>query len=77
MVAEVPGTFEGRNAFIKTNIGQSRLYGFDLSLDYNFFNDFVFYTTASYVKGDDITSNGNLPEIPPLNGILGFQIKQS
>ncbi len=74
LVAEIPGTFEGRNAFIKTNIGKSRLYGFDLNVDYNFYDDFIFYATASYVKGDDITSNGNLPEIPPLNGILGFRL---
>ena len=74
LVTEVPGTFEGRNAFIKTNIGKSRLYGFDFNMDYNFYNDFVLYTTASYVKGDDITANSNLPEIPPLNGIVGFQL---
>ncbi len=74
LVAEIPGTFEGRNAFIKTNIGKSRLYGFDLNVDYNFYDDFVLYTTASYVKGDDITANGNLPEIPPLNGIIGMKL---
>jgi len=73
LVAEFPGTFEDRTAFIKTNIGESRLYGFDLNADYNFYKDFVLYTTAAYVKGDDITTNGNLPEIPPLNGSIGFK----
>lgn len=73
LVTEMPGTFEGRNAFIKTNIGEARLYGFDLRTDYNFYNDYIFYATASYVKGDDITANGNLPEIPPLNGNLGIK----
>ena len=74
LVAEVPGTFEGRNALIKTNIGKARIYGFDLSADYNFWRDYIFYTTVSYVKGDDITTDGNLPEIPPLNGRVGFKL---
>jgi len=74
LVAEVPGTFEGRNALIKTNIGEARIYGFDFSADYNFWRDYILYTTGSYVKGDDITADGNLPEIPPLNGRIGFKL---
>lgn len=74
LVTEIPGTFEGRNAFIKTNIGKARMYGFDLHADYNFYNDNIFYATASYVKGDDITSNGHLPEIAPLNGSIGIRL---
>jgi hemoglobin/transferrin/lactoferrin receptor protein len=73
LVVEVPGTYEGRNALIKTNIGEARIYGFDFSADYNFWRDYIFYTTASYVKGDDITADGNLPEIPPMNGRIGFK----
>ena len=73
LVVEVPGTYEGRNALIKTNIGEARIYGFDFSADYNFWRDYIFYTTASYVKGDDIIADGNLPEIPPLNGRVGFK----
>jgi hemoglobin/transferrin/lactoferrin receptor protein len=73
LVVEVPGTYEGRNALIKTNIGEARIYGFDFSADYNFWRDYIFYTTASFVKGDDITVDGNLPEIPPLNGRVGFK----
>jgi hemoglobin/transferrin/lactoferrin receptor protein len=74
LVVEVPGTFEGRNALIKTNIGEARIYGFDFSADYNFWRDYIFYTTASYVKGDDISADGNLPEIPPFNGRFGFKL---
>ncbi|HVO73842.1 MAG TPA: TonB-dependent receptor [Ignavibacteriaceae bacterium] len=74
LVAEVPGTFEGRAAFVKTNIGKSRLYGFDISSEYNFITDFLLFTAISYVKGDDITAGGNLPEISPLNGKIGVQI---
>jgi len=73
LVTEVPGTFEGRNAFIKTNIGEARIYGFDFRTDYNFWKDFIFYTTISYVKGDDLTTDSNLPEIPAPNGNIGFK----
>jgi hemoglobin/transferrin/lactoferrin receptor protein len=73
LVTEMPGTFEGRNAYIKTNIGEARMYGFELSADYNFYNDYVLHASASYVKGDDITADGNLPEIPPLNGNIGIK----
>lgn len=73
LVSEVRGTFEGRNATFKTNIGEARIYGFDLSSEYNFINDYVFYSAFAYTKGDDITSGGNLPEIPPLNGTVGIK----
>lgn len=73
LVAEVPGTFEGRAAFVKTNIGKSRLYGFDINSEYNFINNFLLFTTISYVKGADLTADGNLPDIPPLNGRIGIQ----
>jgi hemoglobin/transferrin/lactoferrin receptor protein len=72
MVVEKPGTFEGRTAYIKTNVGEARLYGFDLGTSYNFYSDFLIYANAAYVKGDDITSGGNLPEIAPLNGTVGI-----
>ena len=75
LVAELPGTFEGRQAYIKTNIGEAKLYGFDFQADYNFYGETVAYVKASYVKGDDITSSGNLPQIPPLNGICGIRFR--
>ncbi|MFA6978731.1 MAG: TonB-dependent receptor [Ignavibacteriaceae bacterium] len=73
LVSEIPGTFEGKNAFVKTNIGEAQLYGFDLHSEYNFLNDYIFHFTASYVKGDDITAKSNLPGIPPLNGNAGIK----
>jgi hemoglobin/transferrin/lactoferrin receptor protein len=72
MVVEKPGTFEGRPAYIKTNVGEARLYGFDFSSGYNFYRNYTVYANAAYVKGDDITSGGNLPEIAPLNGTIGI-----
>ncbi|MFI5237545.1 MAG: TonB-dependent receptor, partial [Ignavibacteriales bacterium] len=73
LVTEVPGSYDGRNALIKTNIGEARIYGFDFRTDYNFWKDFIFYTTISYVKGDDLTNDGYLPQIPAPNGNVGFK----
>lgn len=74
IVVEKPGTFEGRNAQIKTNIGEARLYGFDFLINYNLYSDWLAYFTASFVKGDDISEDSNLPQIPPLNGTLGLKL---
>ncbi len=74
IVVEKPGTFGGRNAQIKTNIGEARLYGFDFLINYNLYSDWLAYFTASFVKGDDISENSNLPQIPPLNGTLGLKL---
>jgi len=48
LVAEIQGTFEGKNAFVKTNIGKAQLYGFDLHSEFNFLNNYTFHITASY-----------------------------
>ncbi|MBS4035175.1 MAG: TonB-dependent receptor [Ignavibacterium sp.] len=74
IIVEKPGTFEGRNAQIKTNIGEARLYGFDFLINYNLYSDWLAYFTASFVKGDDISEDSNLPQIPPLNGTLGLKL---
>jgi outer membrane receptor protein involved in Fe transport len=58
---------------IKTNAGRSRLYGFDLNLEYNFYKEIVLYAISSYVRGQDIENNVDLPQIPPLNGRIGFR----
>jgi len=61
--------------FVKNNVGEAHLYGFDLSLEYNFFNDFVVYSSLAYVRGEDTGNNLDLPEIPPFNGRLGLRTK--
>lgn len=72
-VVEIPGTFEGRSALVKTNIGKSRLYGFDMSAMYNFYKSFVGYMNLSYVRGEDTENNTDLSQMPPLNGTLGLR----
>jgi outer membrane receptor protein involved in Fe transport len=74
LVSELPGKFDGRDARIKTNIGEARLYGFDLRSEYNFYSDYVAYVNLAYVKGDDLTAKSDLPQIPPLNGIIGYKM---
>ncbi|MBI9070895.1 MAG: TonB-dependent receptor [Melioribacteraceae bacterium] len=59
--------------YVKNNVGKARLYGFDFSINYNIYKDFVLYSSASYVRGEDTENNLDLPEIPPLNGRLGLR----
>jgi hemoglobin/transferrin/lactoferrin receptor protein len=73
IIVELPGTYEGRNALIKTNIGKAKLYGFDFGTQYNFLQHYILYTSWSYVRGKDIYNNANLPQIPPLNGRFGIK----
>lgn len=74
LVSELPGKFDGRDARIRTNIGEARLYGFDLRSEYNFYSDYVAYVNLAYVIGDDLTAKSNLPQIPPLNGMIGYKM---
>ncbi|MBU0475344.1 MAG: TonB-dependent receptor [Bacteroidetes bacterium] len=61
--------------FIKNNVGEARLYGFDFSLEYNFYKEMVLYSSIAYVRGEDTGNDLDLPEIAPLNGRLGFRTK--
>ncbi|MBK8946543.1 MAG: TonB-dependent receptor [Ignavibacteriae bacterium] len=63
------------SVYRKENIGKAMLYGFDLSTDYKYFKNNSFYGTASFVIGKDLISNNYLPQIPPLNFVLGTQIE--
>ena len=73
LVAEIPGTYDSRPAFIKTNIGKAVLYGYDFEFMYNFYKSFVMYGSLAYVRGEDTENNLDLPQMPPLNGRLGVR----
>lgn len=60
--------------YIKNNVGDARFYGFDAKVDYNFYNDYLIYSGLSYVRGEDLTNNTDLPQISPLNGFAGIII---
>ena len=73
LVTEVPGTYEGRNALIKTNIGEALLYGFEYSINFRVINQLSIYNTLSYVRGLNQKDDKDLPQISPLNGIAGIE----
>jgi hemoglobin/transferrin/lactoferrin receptor protein len=73
LVSQVPGIFEGRNALINTNIGKAQLYGFEYSLNFSPIASLNLFNTLSYVRGINTLDNSSLPEIAPLNGILGIK----
>ena len=72
MIVELPGTYQGRAAYIKTNSGSAQLMGFDASAEYKFYENTNIYLIASYVRGKDTDNNTDLPQIPPLNGTIGI-----
>jgi hemoglobin/transferrin/lactoferrin receptor protein len=57
----------------KANVGKARLYGYDFGFEYNVWNSLVTYASLSYVRGEDLLNNANLPQITPFNGRLGFR----
>lgn len=73
LVVEMPGTYEGRPAYIKQNVGSARLYGFDFDLMYSFHKNYIGYLSAAYVRGEDTGNETDLPQIPPLNLRVGLK----
>jgi len=70
LVSEIPGTYEGRPALIKTNIGSAELYGGDLRFEWQPFSRHAITVSASYVRGEDLWAHTPLPQIAPLNGSI-------
>jgi len=68
LVATMPGTFEGRPAAINTNIGEARLYGYEISGEVELAEWSVVKTSLAYIRGQDIRNHTNLSQIAPLNG---------
>lgn len=70
LVSEVLGTFEGSPAYVKTNIGQAGMYGYELSLEVVASSHLVLGSSVSYVRGEDTKNHTNLSQIPPFNGSI-------
>ncbi len=68
LVAYVPGMFEGANAFIEQNIGEARLYGYEISVEQRLASWNVLKYYIAYVRGEDTFDHSNLSQIAPLNG---------
>ena len=73
LVTEIPGTYDNRNALIKTNIGEALLYGFEYSINYRLLKQFSIYNTLAYVRGLNKKDDQDLPQIAPLNSIVGIE----
>ena len=73
LVTEVPGTYENRNALLKTNIGKALLYGFEYSIRFKVIDKLSVYNNLAYVRGIDQKDDLDLPQIPPLNTVLGLE----
>jgi len=73
LVTEIPGTYDNRNALIKANIGEALLYGFEYSFNFRLISQLNIYNTLSYVRGLNQKDDQDLPQISPLNSILGFE----
>ncbi len=72
-VVEVPGTYEGRQALIKQNVGSSRIAGFDAGFEFALLKTLAFTGGASYANGEDTESGNPLPQIAPLNFRFGIK----
>ena len=68
LVSSVPGTFEGRPATINTNIGEARLYGYEISGEGELTSWSVLKASLAYVRGQDTRNHADLQQIAPLNG---------
>jgi hemoglobin/transferrin/lactoferrin receptor protein len=73
MVVEEAGEYEGRAAFLKTNIDSAELYGADMSLSVRLTSSLSLFGAAAYVHGADTYLDEPLPLIPPLNGRVGLR----
>ena len=82
MIVEQPGEFvysyttglvDTVPALINSNVAKARLYGVDLSFQYNFYKNVVLHGTGSYVRGENVQNHTDLPLIPPMNGRLGIR----
>jgi outer membrane receptor protein involved in Fe transport len=78
LVAEVPGTFDGDSAEVKTNIGNARIYGYEISVDVEPSDELKIRSSLSYTRGEDTKTDANLRQIAPMQGSFGadYQIQK-
>ncbi len=75
LVTDIPGTFEGNAAFIKQNISEARLYGYEISGEQSFTSWATMNISVSYVRGEDTHNNINLSQIAPLHGNVELTVR--
>ena len=70
LVGDTLGTFENAPAYVKANIGEARIYGYELSLDVKALDALKIRSSLSSVRAEDTKHNSNLGQIVPLQGNL-------
>lgn len=60
-------------ALILSNIDEALLYGFDANITYEAIPKLFLNANIAYTIGRNITTDGYLPQIAPMNGILGVR----
>jgi len=60
-------------ALVNTNVDKARLYGIDASFQYNFYKNLVVHGAGSYVRGENLKNDTDLPLITPANGRIGIR----
>ncbi len=62
------------SVFVKKNVGEARIYGYEIAGEYNFYSNMLVYANVAYTRGEDTGNDVNLDGIPPYNGMLGIKI---
>jgi outer membrane receptor protein involved in Fe transport len=70
LVGDTLGIFENSPAYVKANIGEARIYGYELSLDIEPLIALKIHSSLSYTRGEDTKNKSNLGQIVPLQGNL-------
>ena len=73
LVGDTLGTFDGAPAYVKANIGNARIYGYELSLEVAPIDEFKIKSSLSYTRGEDTKNNANLGQIVPMKGNLAAE----
>jgi outer membrane receptor protein involved in Fe transport len=68
LVGDTLGTQSGTYAYWKANIGEARIYGYEVSLTMEPLNSLKLRATLDYVRGEDTKNHTNLLYIVPLHG---------
>jgi len=68
LVTEVPTTWQGRAALIKTNIGRARIRGFEFEGEQRLARGAAVSASLAWVEGEDTAAHTPLPQIAPWTG---------
>lgn len=64
--------YNGKDAYVKTNIGKAYLEGVDFDINYSITDYLKTNTNFSFTVGKDKNTKKYLPKIPPANGSFGI-----